>query len=40
MLISASQPAEPCYRLIDGVCEQHREHDAQYTSLDDAIAWI
>ena len=33
-----------CYRLIDGGCEPHRELDAHYSSLDeaiaDAIAWV
>ena len=38
MQISTSQGAERCYRLIDGGCEPHRELDAQYSSLDDAIA--
>lgn len=36
--ISTSQPVERRYRLIDGVCEPHQELDAQYSSLDDAIA--
>ena len=44
MQISTSQGAERCYRLIDGGCEPHRELDAQYSSLDDAladaIAWV
>ena len=38
MQISTSQGAERCYRLIDDGCEPHRELDAQYSSLDDAIA--
>jgi len=38
MQISMSQSAERCYRLIDGVCEPHQKLDAQYSSLDDAIA--
>ena len=38
MQISTSQGAERCYRLIDAGCEPHRELDAQYSSLDDAIA--
>jgi len=38
MQMSMRQSAERCYRLIDGVCEPHQELDAQYSSLDDAIA--
>ena len=48
MQISTSQGADlqvgRCYRLIDGGCEPHRELDAYYGSLDeaiaDAIAWV
>lgn len=36
--------AQRIYRLIDGFCEPHRQLDAAYASLDealaDAIAWI
>lgn len=38
MQIAMTQPADRCYRLIDGVCEPHQELDALYGSLDDAIA--
>ena len=38
MRISTTPPAERCYRLIDGGCAPHQELDAQYNSLDDAIA--
>ena len=48
MQISTRQGADlqvgRCYRLIDGGCEPHRELDAYYSSLDeaiaDAIAWV
>lgn len=36
--------AQRIYRLIDGLCEPHRQLDAAYASLDDAladaVAWI
>jgi hypothetical protein len=38
MQIATTPPAERCYRLIDGGCAPHQEIDAQYGSLDDAIA--
>jgi len=38
------RPHERIYRLIDACCEPHRQLDALYASLDealnDAIAWI
>ena len=44
MRISTSQWAERFYRLIDAGWEPHRELDAHYSSLDDAladaIAWV
>ena len=48
MQISTRQGADlqvgRCYRLIDGGYEPHRELDANYSSLDeaiaDAIAWV
>lgn len=39
-----TNPAQRFYRLIDGCCEPHRQLDALYASLDealsDAIHWI
>ena len=34
----AYQPSERSYRIIDGNCQPHLQLDAQYSSLDDAIA--
>lgn len=41
---ATGQRVERRYRLIDGGCEPHRELDAHYNSLEealaDAIAWV